>query len=564
MRTLGGYFLVAFALASMAQAQIPHTLSYQGILTDTLGNPRPDGSYTMTFRLYQSSSGGSAIWSESKSLQLKGGLFSTSLGDATPFPGSLLFDTQYWLSVQVGAGAELAPRTAMTATPYSLASAKADSARITGGVAANAVTTSSIADNAVTSAKIQNGSIQFQDIGQNGAATGQVMKWNGSAWTAGNDSVGNGGTGQWSLTGNAGTVSGTNFVGTTDAQAFDIRTNNILRTRITTKGQIETYNTGQSTFLGEGAGASDDLSLNLNTFVGYRSGFSNDVGVYNTAIGYKSLYTNTDGDYNTALGLLALYGNTLGGNNTADGYLALGENSTGSLNTASGSFALQHNSTGYHNTAAGFNASLNTSTGFENTSVGSNSLVANTTGSYNTALGYNTGSNSANLFNTTCIGIDATATASDMVRIGNVYVNSIGGQVGWTTLSDGRFKENVKEDVPGLSFITKLRPVTYRVNRERVNDFLGVNERRSKLAANAAPLQSNRPAEVATGFIAQEVEETAHAIGFDFSGVDSPKSEKDMYGLRYAEFVVPLVKAVQEQQRMIQELKKRIEELEKR
>jgi len=36
-----------------------------------------------------------------------------------------------------------------------------------------------------------------------------------------------------------------------------------------------------------------------------------------------------------------------------------------------------------------------------------------------------------------------------------------------------------------------------------------------------------------------------------------------MYGLRYAEFVVPLVKAVQEQQQMIEELKKQNEELRK-
>ena len=49
-----------------------------------------------------------------------------------------------------------------------------------------------------------------------------------------------------------------------------------------------------------------------------------------------------------------------------------------------------------------------------------------------------------------------------------------------------------------------------------------------------------------TGFIAQEVEAAAKNIGYDFSGVDAPKNEKDMYGLRYAEIVVPLVKAVQE------------------
>ena len=47
-------------------------------------------------------------------------------------------------------------------------------------------------------------------------------------------------------------------------------------------------------------------------------------------------------------------------------------------------------------------------------------------------------------------------------------------------------------------------------------------------------------------------------------GVDPAQNENDHYGLRYAEFVVPLVKAVQEQQVMIEELKKEIEELKRR
>ena len=51
---------------------------------------------------------------------------------------------------------------------------------------------------------------------------------------------------------------------------------------------------------------------------------------------------------------------------------------------------------------------------------------------------------------------------------------------------------------------------------------------------------------VYSGFLAQEVEATAKHLGYDFSGVDKPKNDKDFYGLRYAEFVVPLVKAVQE------------------
>ncbi len=49
-----------------------------------------------------------------------------------------------------------------------------------------------------------------------------------------------------------------------------------------------------------------------------------------------------------------------------------------------------------------------------------------------------------------------------------------------------------------------------------------------------------------TGFVAQDVEAVAKKLNYDFDGVDAPKNEKDPYGIRYAEFVVPLVKAVQE------------------
>ena len=56
-----------------------------------------------------------------------------------------------------------------------------------------------------------------------------------------------------------------------------------------------------------------------------------------------------------------------------------------------------------------------------------------------------------------------------------------------------------------------------------------------------------------TGFIAQEVEQAAQSVNFDFSGVDVPSDNPaDYYGLRYAEFVVPLVKAKQELAQIIE------------
>jgi hypothetical protein len=66
---------------------------------------------------------------------------------------------------------------------------------------------------------------------------------------------------------------------------------------------------------------------------------------------------------------------------------------------------------------------------------------------------------------------------------------------------------------------------------------------------------------VHTGFIAQEVEKIAQDLGFDFDGVHHPDNENDPYSLAYAGFVVPLVKAVQEQQEIIESQNATIETL---
>ncbi|HIA13209.1 MAG TPA: hypothetical protein EYN69_14260, partial [Flavobacteriales bacterium] len=68
--------------------------------------------------------------------------------------------------------------------------------------------------------------------------------------------------GGWLLSGNSGTTTGTDFVGTTDAQDLDIRTNDTVHLRVTQKGQLEFLNTGNSVFIGELAGENDDLTAN--------------------------------------------------------------------------------------------------------------------------------------------------------------------------------------------------------------------------------------------------------------------------------------------------------------
>jgi len=83
-------------------------------------------------------------------------------------------------------------------------------------------------------------------------------------------------------------------------------------------------------------------------------------------------------------------------------------------------------------------------------------------------------------------------------------------------------------------------------------------------AANAAIEKADDEASkiIYTGLIAQEVEEAAKKLNFEFSGVDKPEAKDGLYGLRYDNFVVPLVKAVQELSKQNEELQNRVETLE--
>jgi flagellar motility protein MotE (MotC chaperone) len=186
-------------------------------------------------------------------------------------------------------------------------------------------------------------------------------------------------------------------------------------------------------------------------------------------------------------------------------------------------------------------------------------------GSDNTIIGAGADANQDGLTNATAIGAGALVNASNKIRLGNAAVTVIEGQVPFTTPSDGRFKFNVREDVKGLDFIMQLRPVTYRFDVKRFDEQQKNGDDKSVAASSYIKQASyNEAAAIRrTGFIAQEVEKAAAVAGYDFSGIIKPQSEKDHYSLSYESFVVPLVKAVQEQQQMLNELKKQNEELKK-
>ncbi|MHC1776287.1 MAG: tail fiber domain-containing protein [Lentimicrobium sp.] len=290
--------------------------------------------------------------------------------------------------------------------------------------------------------------------------------------------------------------------------------------------------------------------VETNTALGEGALHSNTTGFENTAIGYSALYSNTTGFLNLGIGFESLYSNTDGVGNIAVGKEALHSNISGCMNVGIGSFTGKFVNS-YQNTCIGFQAGC-----FH-------------TFEYSTFLGFNSNSDEDGYSNCMALGYCSTVKASNQVKVGNSSVSSIGGYADWTTFSDERYKLNVKENVKGLEFILKLRPVTYQLDAHKLASDLGENRMIDESGNITTEIPSipdiesrdQKSAIVNTGFIAQEVENAAREIGFDFSGVDAPGNENGYYGLRYAGFVVPLVKAVQEQQSLIETQHKLIVEM---
>lgn len=322
----------------------------------------------------------------------------------------------------------------------------------------------------------------------------------------------------------------------------------------TAYGRASSASNGTGTF--NSAFGMSALQLNsagsFNTAMGSEALFSNKVS-NQTAVGYQSMYSNTTGKTNSAFGYRSLYTNVTGSANVAAGYQALLSNTTGSSNVAAGMQALAANTTGVSNTAIGTRAIGTSATGVNNTAIGYGALLSVTSGVQNTAVGMYADVTSGNFSNATAIGYNAKVNASNKVRIGNALVTKIEGQVPFSTPSDGRFKFNVREDVQGLNFIIKLRPVSYQFDVRRFDE-AQPTDHMVKLAYNSAS-EARR-----TGFIAQEVEVAAKSVGFNFSGILKPESAGDHYSLSYEAFVVPLVKGMQEQQIIIEQIREELKE----
>jgi hypothetical protein len=505
--------LVALCVPTAGLAQIPQTISYQGVLTDGAGTAVADGTYNITFKLYDADGGGSALWTETQAVQVTGGIFSAILGSTTRL--DIAFDRPYWLGVSVDGGAELSPRRELTSSPYSLnAQAVVDSA-ITGGMIKNGTAVRSLngLTDDVTLAAGDNVTItQSNDSLIVSAAAGTTS------------------TTAWSLTGNAGTTAGTNFIGTNDDEELEIHVNGQRALRIEPQGvtsnivggfnnnavtdgavgatisggggDASTFNQitdnwcvvagGSNNQAGDGAGTADDSQYAVvgggfqntasgahpvvvggesntaswdRSFVG--TGFQNQATREGAVIvgGYNNIASGDHasiggGWYNTASGARALVAG--GQAHTSSGHWSTvggGFNNfaTGDKSTVAGGFA--NHADGVHSTVPG---------GQQNTADGENSFAAGTRAKvdvahygafvYADSTDVDFNSTAANEFAVRATGGVRLVTAVDGTGDPTAGVTLASGGSSWGTISDRNAKDNF-DVVDGEDVLDRLAAI---------------------------------------------------------------------------------------------------------
>lgn len=214
-------FLIALFLITLTLlAQTPSGFNYQAVVRNSSGEILANKRVNFRISIKRNSEEGQTIYSETHSVTTTAyGLVNFVIGMGNQISGNLNAvtwnDDQHFLRVELDSENNNnfihIGTTQLLAVPYafhaqtvseindnSVTSAKiqdgtivaadlANSAVTAAKLASNAVTEAKISSNAVTSAKIADGAVTGVKIAQAGATSGQVLKWNGTQWSPGDD-----------------------------------------------------------------------------------------------------------------------------------------------------------------------------------------------------------------------------------------------------------------------------------------------------------------------------------------------------------------------------------------
>jgi cysteine-rich repeat protein len=198
-------FLGLLLSSSLASADVPTQLHYNGYLTNAVGEAVdcPDAlqcgqAYDLTFRLYQQADGGALLWEETHpEIGLYQGSFHAILGALNPITSELL-EQPTWLAVKVNDSPEMLPRQALSSAAYALRAQVAESAVLAadthqlGGLAASEYATgphtvdTHLTEEDVDAMVANNdyavGPHTVDTLSSLTCAPDQVARWNGSSW----------------------------------------------------------------------------------------------------------------------------------------------------------------------------------------------------------------------------------------------------------------------------------------------------------------------------------------------------------------------------------------------
>lgn len=111
---------ILFTLSITLIAQIPQTISFQGVLNDTNGDAVADGNYTLEFELFDAPTNGTSVWgAETHTVTTTNGLYAVQLGSkaGTNFDNAVDFSVGYYLQIKVETET-LSPRIELAVSPY--------------------------------------------------------------------------------------------------------------------------------------------------------------------------------------------------------------------------------------------------------------------------------------------------------------------------------------------------------------------------------------------------------------------------------------------------------------
>lgn len=147
------FILILILLPILAIAQIPQTMSYQGRLEDNSGNPVTDGSYSLIFTIFDASTNGNSLWTETRTVTTEDGFFNLTLGENTAI--NISTDQQIWLNVNIG-GNDLTPRTKLASSLSSHSTKSIENTASAGNSVVSSINTST---GGIDASKIANGNI---------------------------------------------------------------------------------------------------------------------------------------------------------------------------------------------------------------------------------------------------------------------------------------------------------------------------------------------------------------------------------------------------------------------